>query len=66
MVTWTVQIRDQSARSVQSDLELHCPQELLVSSTVGLELREHLLSGLGYTGGCGGGFSSLFGSETKH
>ena len=35
---WTVQIRDQTARSVQSDLDLHCPQKLLVSSTVRKEL----------------------------
>ena len=26
---------DQTARSVQSGLDLHCPQKLLVSSTVG-------------------------------
>ena len=31
---WTVQIRDQTAHSVQSDLDLHCPQKLLVSSSV--------------------------------
>ena len=31
---WTVWIRDQTARSVQSDLDLHSPQELFVSSTV--------------------------------
>ena len=35
---WTVYIRDQTARSVQSDLDLHCPQKLLLSSTVGKEL----------------------------
>ena len=31
---WTVQIKDQTARSVQSDLDLHCPRKLLVSSSV--------------------------------
>ena len=36
---WTVQIRDQTARSVQSDLDLHCPQKLLVLSIVGNELN---------------------------
>ena len=35
---WIVLIRDQSARSVQSDLDLHCPQKLLVSSSVRKEL----------------------------
>ena len=34
MKMWTVYIRDQTARSVQSDLDVHCPQKLLVSSTV--------------------------------
>ena len=29
-----MQIRDQTAHSVQSDLDLHCPQKLLVSSSV--------------------------------
>ena len=29
----TVYIRDQTTRSVQSDLDLHCPQKLLVLST---------------------------------
>ena len=32
---WTVLIRDQTACSVQSDLDLHYPQELLESLTVG-------------------------------
>ena len=31
---WTVEIRDQTAHSVQSYLNLHCPQKLLVSSSV--------------------------------
>ena len=35
---WTVWIKDQTARSVQSDLDLRCPQKLLVSSTVRKEL----------------------------
>ena len=36
---WTVQIRDQTARSAQSDLDLHSPQKLLVSSWVRKELN---------------------------
>ena len=39
MKMWTVEIRDQTAHSVQSDLDLHCPQKLLVSSTIGKELK---------------------------
>ena len=35
---WEVYIRDQTARSVQSDLDLHSPQKLLGSSTVRKEL----------------------------
>ena len=31
---WTVLIRDQTAHSVQSDLDLHFPQKLPVSSSV--------------------------------
>ena len=31
---WKVKIRDQTARSVQSDLHLDCPQKLHVSSSV--------------------------------
>ena len=38
MEMWTVQIRDQTALSVQSDLDLQYPQKLLLSSTVGKEL----------------------------
>ena len=38
MKMWTVQIADQTAHSVQSHLDLHCPQKLLVSSSVGKEL----------------------------
>ena len=34
MKMWTVLLRDQNARSVQSDLDLHCPPKILVSSTV--------------------------------
>ena len=30
---WTVQIKDQTARFVQSDLDLHYPQTLLMSSS---------------------------------
>ena len=33
MKMWTVWIRDQNARSLQSDLDLHCPQKLHVSSS---------------------------------
>ena len=36
---WTAQIRDQTAHSVQSDLDLYCPQKLLVSSSVRKELN---------------------------
>ena len=32
--------QDQTARSVQSDLDLHCPQKFRVSSLVRKELRE--------------------------
>ena len=38
---WTVSIRDQAARFVQSDLDLHCPQELHVSSPVRKELTHY-------------------------
>ena len=34
MKMWTVHIKDQTARSVQYELDLHCPLKLLVSSTV--------------------------------
>ena len=39
MKMWTVQIRDQTARSVQSDLDLRCPQQLFLSSPVRIELK---------------------------
>ena len=39
MKMWTVWIKDQTAHSVQSDLDLHCPQKLLVSS---LSVRKDL------------------------
>ena len=32
--------RDLTARSVQSDLDLHCPQKHLVSTSVWKELKE--------------------------
>ena len=35
---WTVWIRDHTARSAQSDFDLHCPQKLLGSSSVRKEL----------------------------
>ena len=35
---WIVQIRDQTTRSVLSDLDLICPQKFLVSSSVRKEL----------------------------
>ena len=38
MEMWTVQIRDQIACSLQFDLDLHCPQKLLVLSSVRREL----------------------------
>ena len=34
---------DQTARSVQSDLDLNCPQTLLESSIVGKDLIQHLM-----------------------
>ena len=37
MKMWTVQIRDQTARSEQSDLDLYSPQKLLVSSSERLD-----------------------------
>ena len=37
---WTVKITDQTAHSVQSDLDLHCPQKLIVLSSVRTELTE--------------------------
>ena len=54
MKMWTVYIRDQTAYSMQSDLDLHCPQKPLVSSTVRKKLKKevqkiysHLLSKAG-------------------
>ena len=35
---WTVYITDQSTQSEQCDLDLHCPQKLLVLSSVRKEL----------------------------
>ena len=35
---WRVYVGDRAAHSVQSDLELHCPKKLLMSSTVVKEL----------------------------
>ena len=35
---WTVYTTDQTTCSVQSDLDLHSPQKLLDSSSVGKEL----------------------------
>ena len=37
---------DGKARSVQTDLDLHCPQKLLVSSIAGEELRQESFKGL--------------------
>ena len=34
----TMQIKDQTAQNVQSDLDLHCPQKLLVSTSVRKDL----------------------------
>ena len=35
----TVRIKDQTAHSLQSDLNLHCPQKLLVSSPASKALK---------------------------
>ena len=35
----TVKVRDLTAHPVQSDLDLHCPQKLLMSSSVRKELK---------------------------
>ena len=37
---WTVYIRDKTAGSVLSDLNLHCPLKLLVSSSVRKEVNK--------------------------
>ena len=37
---WTVWIRDQTAHSVQSDHDLHCPQKPLMMSLFGKKLTE--------------------------
>ena len=39
---WTVYIRDQTALSVRSDLDLHYPQKLLMSSSVREELKDFI------------------------
>ena len=39
MKMWTVKIKDQTTRSVQSDLDLHCPQNVFSSSIVREELK---------------------------
>ena len=44
MKFWTVLIRDQTAHSVQSDLDLQCPQNFLVSSSVRKEFRNFWIS----------------------
>ena len=36
---WTVKIRDQTAQTVQSDIDLHCPHKLLVTSSIGIEFK---------------------------
>ena len=38
MKMWTEWLRDQTARSVQSDLDQHSPQQPLVSSSVRKDL----------------------------
>ena len=43
MKMWTVKIRDQTARSVQFDVDLHCPQKLLVSALVRKELKRFII-----------------------
>ena len=44
MEMWTMYIRDQTACSVQSDLDLHCPQKILESSTVKKELENNVFA----------------------
>ena len=39
MKIWIVYIRDQTVHSVQSDLDLHCPQKLFVSSSLRKDLK---------------------------
>ena len=39
---WTVSIRNQTACSVQSDLDLHSLQKLIVSSSVRKKLSKYL------------------------
>ena len=39
MKVWTGKIKDQTACSVQSDLDVHCPQKLLVLSSEMIELN---------------------------
>ena len=39
---WVVYIRAQTAHSVQSDLDVLCPQKLLVSSSVRKELMLYI------------------------
>ena len=39
MIMWTVQIRDQTSRSVQSDLDLHCVQKLPALLQVEKEIK---------------------------
>ena len=41
MKMWTVQIRDQTSFSVQFNLDLNCPQKLLVSSSVRKGISVH-------------------------
>ena len=42
MKIWTMWIKDQTACSVQSDLDLHCPQKFLTSSIVRKELKYYV------------------------
>ena len=43
---WIVLIRDHTSRSVQSDLNLHCPQKVPVSSSVREELKDRNFGGM--------------------
>ena len=42
MKMWKLQFKDQTTHSLQSDLDLHCPQNILVLSSVRKELIFHL------------------------
>ena len=43
-----MQLNDQTARSVQTDLDLHCPQKFPMSSKVAKELKTNLITLAGH------------------